>query len=60
VGEGEAEAVAVGVVVGEGVLLGVEAGDLLGEGAGSGTPLFQMIFFPDLIAVYFFPRQTIT
>lgn len=46
---GEEEAVGVELAVGLGVLLA----------AGRATPLFQTKFLPDLIAVNFFPRQTI-
>ena len=36
---------------------GCGVGELFGE--GSATPLFQIIFLPDFIAVYFLPRQMI-
>lgn len=54
---GEGVAVGEDVAVGEGVVLA--EGDADGVAAGRRTPLFQRIFFPDLIAVYFFPRQII-
>jgi len=58
----------VGEVVGEGVALGVLGmldGFVVGFGlgvaflTGIATPLFQISFFPDFIAVYFLLRQII-
>ena len=64
VGVGVAVGVGVGVDVGVGEALGIEAvgvpvGSDRGAEVGITSPLSQTIFFPDLIAVYFFPRQII-
>ena len=56
---GEGVAVGAGVELPEGDADGVAEGVAAGVAAESVTPLSQRIFFPDLIAVYFFPRQII-